>query len=80
MVDFHKLAIPKKERLEVQLMDGTEEHNIKYVITSLATIKGDKIYKNFRLYSVADDGNITLVEKQDGEPHFDALKGTVYES
>lgn len=61
-------------------MDGTEEHNIKYVITSLATIKGDKIYKNFRLYSVADDGNITLVEKQDGEPHFDALKGTVYES
>lgn len=80
MVDFHKLTIPKKERLEVQLMDGTEEHNIKYVITSLATIKGDKIYKNFRLYSVADDGNITLVEKQDGEPHFDALKGTVYES
>lgn len=80
MVDFHKLTIPKKERLEVQLMDGTEAHNIKYVITSLATIKGDKIFKNFRLYSVADDGNITLVEKQDGEPRFDALKGTVYES
>ena len=79
MADFHKLAIPKKERLEVQLMDGTEEHNIKYVITSLATIKGDKIFKNFRLYSVADNGNITLVEKQDGEPRFDALKGTVYE-
>lgn len=80
MVDFHKLTIPKKERLEVQLMDGTEEHNIKYVITSLATIKGDKIFKNFRLYSVADNGNITLVEKQDGEPRLDALKGTVYES
>lgn len=80
MVDFHKLTIPKKERLEVQLMDGTEEHNIKYVITSLATIKGDKIFKNFRLYSVADNGNITLVEKQDGEPRFDVLKGTVYES
>lgn len=80
MVDFHKLTIPKKERLEVQLMDGTEEHNINYVITSLATIKGDKIYKNFRLYSVADDGNIILVEKQDGEPRFDTLKGTVYES
>lgn len=45
MVDFSKLAIPKKERLEVQLTDGTEEHNINYVITSLATIKGDKIYK-----------------------------------
>lgn len=79
MNDFRKLAIPKKERLEVQLIDGTEEHNIKYIITSLATIKGDKIFKNFRLYSVADDGNITLVEKQDGEPRFDALKGTVYE-
>ena len=80
MVDFSKLAIPKKERLEVQLTDGTDEHNIKYVITSLATIKGDKIYKNFRLYSVADDGQLTQLEKQDGAPYFDVLKGTVYES
>lgn len=79
MVDFSKLAIPKKERLEVQLMDGTEEHNINYVITSLATIKGDKIYKNFRLYSVADDGKLTQLEKRDVDPYFDALKGTVYE-
>ena len=78
--DFRKLAIPKKERLEVQLMDGTEEHNISYVITSLATIRSDKIYKNFRLYSVTDDGKLTLIEKQDGAPYFDALKGTVYES
>ena len=70
MVDFSKLAIPKKERLEVQLT---------YVITSLATIKGDKIYKNFRLYSVADDGQLTQLEKRDGDPYFDALKGTVYE-
>lgn len=38
-------AVPKKERLEVQLIDGTEEHNVKYVITSLATIKGDDIFK-----------------------------------
>lgn len=80
MVDFGKLAIPKKERLEVQLTDGTEEHNINYAITSLATIKGDKIYKNFRLYSVADDGQLTQLEKRDGNPYFDALKGTVYES
>ncbi|MEE0545596.1 MAG: hypothetical protein UC771_14175 [Faecalibacterium sp.] len=79
MVDFSKLAIPKKERLEVQLMDGTEEHNINYVITSLATIKSDKIYKNFRLYSVADDGQLTQLEKRDGDQYFDALKGTVYE-
>lgn len=50
MNDLQKLAIPKKERLEVQLIDGTEEHNVKYVITSLATIKGDDIFKNFRLY------------------------------
>lgn len=45
MNDFQKIAVPKKERLEVQLRDGTEEHNINYIITSLATIKGDKIYK-----------------------------------
>lgn len=75
MSDFHKLTIPKKERLEVQLIDGTEEHNVKYVITSLATIKGDKIYKNFRLYSVANDGQLTQLEKRDGDPYFDALKG-----
>ena len=80
MVDFSKLAIPKKERLEVQLTDGTEEHNINYVITSLATIKGDKIYKNFRLYSVADDGQLTQLEKRDGDPYFEVLKGTAYES
>lgn len=80
MNDFQKIAIPKKERLEVQLTDGTEEHNIKYVITSLATIKSDKIFKNFRLYSVADDGKLTLIEKQDSAPYFNALKGTVYES
>lgn len=48
MNDFRKLAIPKKERLEVQLTDGTEEHDILYIITSLATIKGAEIFKNFR--------------------------------
>lgn len=80
MTSSVKLPIPKKERLEVQLHDETEGHNIKYVITSLATIKGDEIFKNFRLYSVADDGKLTLVEKQDSAPYFNALKGTVYES
>ncbi len=79
MNDFHKLTIPKKERLEVQLIDGTEEHNVKYVITSLATIKGDEIFKNFRLYSVDDDGKLTQLEKRDDDPYFEALKGTVYE-
>ena len=79
MNDFQKIAVPKKERLEVQLRDGTEEHNINYIITSLATIKGDKIYKNFRLYSVANDGQLTQLEKRDGDPYFEMLEGTVYE-
>lgn len=79
MNDFQKIAVPKKERLEVQLRDGTEEHNINYIITSLATIKGDKIYKNFRLYSVANDGQLTQLEKRDDDPYFEMLKGTVYE-
>lgn len=79
MNDFRKLAIPKKERLEVQLIDGTEEHNIKYIITSLATIKGDKIFKNFRLYFVEDDARLTQLEKRDTDPYFESLKGTVYE-
>lgn len=79
MNDFRKLNIPKKERLEVQLIDGAEEHNIKYIITSLATIKGDDIFKNFRLYSVEDDGHLTQVEKRDSDPYFNALKGTGYE-
>lgn len=79
MNDFRKLAIPKKERLEVQLTDGTEEHDIVYIVTSLATIKGDEIFKNFRLYSVAEDGKLTQLEKRDGNPYFESLKGTVYE-
>lgn len=79
MNDFRKLAIPKKERLEVQLIDGTEEHNIKYIITSLATIKGDKLFKSFRLYSVEDDARLTQLEKRDTDPYFESLKGTVYE-
>ena len=34
MVDFHKLTIPKKERLEVQLMDGRRtQYQIRYYIS-----------------------------------------------
>ena len=80
MVDFHKIGIPKKERVEVQLLDSTEEHNLKYVITSLATIKGEDVFKNFRLYSMGDDGKLTLLEKHDTSPYFDALKGTIYQA
>lgn len=78
MNDFKKLAIPKKERLEVQLTDGTEEHNILYIITSLATIKGAEIFKNFRLYSVGSAGELNLLEKRDGDPYFDKLKRRLY--
>ena len=80
MNDFRKITIPKRERLEVQLLDGTEEHNILYVITSLATIKGAEVFKNFRLYSVGSAGELDLLEKRDGDPYFDKLKGTQYES
>ena len=79
MNDFQKISIQKKERLEVQLMDGTEEHNILYIITSLATITGAEIFKNFRLYSVGSAGELNLLEKRDGDPYFDKLKGTEYE-
>lgn len=77
MNDFRKLAIPKRERLEVQLLDGTEEHNIVYVITSLATIKGNDILKNFRLYAVLDEnGTLDLIEKRDNNPDFNYFKET----
>lgn len=79
MNDFRKLAIPKKERLEVQLTDGTEEHNISYIITSLATIRGAEIFKNFRLYSVGSAVELNLLEKRNGDPYFIELKGTEYE-
>ena len=79
LTDFRKLAIQKKERLEVQLTDCTEEHNILYIITSLATIKGAEICKNFRLYSVGSAGELNLLEKRDGDPCFIELKGTEYE-
>ena len=79
MNDFQKISIPKKERLEVQLTDSTEEHNILHIITSLATIKGAEIFKNFRLYSVGSAGELNLLEKRDGDPYFIELKGTEYE-
>lgn len=63
MNNFRKLAVSKKERLEVQLTDGTEEHNILYIITSLATIKGAEIFKNFRLYSVGSAGGAQLIRE-----------------
>ena len=77
MTDFKKLRIPKREKLEVQLLDGTENHNIVYVITSLSTIKGNDILKNFRLYAVMDeDGALDLVEKHDDNPDFNYFKET----
>lgn len=80
MNSIQKLQVPKNEKLEVQLMDGTEDHNIMYVITSLSTIKGKDILKNFRLYSVDDNGKLDLIERRDADPYFDKLRGTIYES
>lgn len=73
MNNFKNIKIPKEERLEVQLLDGTEEHNIVFVITSLAKIRGDKITKTFKLYSVSEDGEVTLEEKG-GTPEFKLLQ------
>lgn len=68
--DFRNLKIPKDEKLEVQLLDGTKEHNICHIITSLARIRGDKIVKNFKLYKVNDDSTLEFLEKKDSSPEF----------
>jgi hypothetical protein len=78
MNDFKKLSIPKREHLEVQLLDGTEEHNINFIITSLATIKGNEVFKNFKLYKVLKDGELELIEKRDENPCFDTLEEMNY--
>lgn len=72
MNDFRKLRLPKQEKLEVQWLDGSEEKNIIYVITSLAKIKKEKIVKSFRLYEVKENGSLLLIEKKDS-PDFDFL-------
>lgn len=69
MTDWTKLKIPSKERLNVQLLDGTDQHNIKQIITSIATIKGDTVTYLFKLYKVNEDGSLTLLEKN-SEPVF----------
>lgn len=51
-------------------MDGTEEHNICHIITSLARIRGDKIVKNFKLYKVNDDSTLEFLEKKDSPSEF----------
>ena len=75
MNDFKKLSIPKREHLEVQLLDGTEEHNINFIITSLAIIKGNEVFKNFKLYKVLENGELELIEKRDENPYFNTLEG-----
>lgn len=73
MNDYKKLKFPKEEKLEVQLLDGTDEYNIIYVISSLSKIRGKDIKKTFKLYSVSDDGSLTLIEKREDEPNFKTL-------
>lgn len=64
MNNFKQLKIPNNERLEVQLLDGTDEHNIDYIITSEAKLAGrNEIIKMFKLYSVDEDGKLSFIEK-----------------
>lgn len=72
--DISALKIPSREKLEVQMHDDSEEKNLTYIITSLASIKGDAVTKNFRLYKVSDNQTLLLIEKRDGSPEFEALK------
>lgn len=65
MNDFKQLKIPNNERLEVQLLDGTDEHNIDYIITSEAKLTGrNEVIKMFMLYSVDKNGKLTFLEKR----------------
>ena len=64
MDDFRKLNIPEKEKLEVQILDGTDAHNIDYIITSEGKLIGrNEVIKTFKLYSVDQDGKLSLIEK-----------------
>lgn len=75
MNDFKQLKIPNNERLEVQLLDGTEEHNIDYIITSEAKLTGkNEIIKMFKLYFVDKDGKLSFLEKERTPLDFKTLK------
>ena len=71
MTDYTKLKIPSKERLDVQILDGTSAHEIVQIITAkVREVRTDKVLYTFKLYEVDDKGKLTLLETNDSEPKF----------
>ena len=71
MTDYLKLKIPSKERLDVQILDGTPAHKIVQIITAkVREVTTDKVLYTFKLYDVDDKGKLTLLESNDSEPKF----------
>ena len=71
MTDYLKLKIPSKERLDVQILDGTPAHKIVQIITAkVREVTTDKVLYTFKLYDVDDKGKLTLLETNDSEPKF----------
>ena len=71
MTDYTKLKIPSKERLDVQILDGTSAHEIVQIITAkVREVRTDKVLYTFKLYDVDDKGKLTLLETNDSEPKF----------
>ena len=71
MTDYSKLKIPSKERLDVQILDGTPAHKIVQIITAkVREVTTDKVLYTFKLYDVDDKGKLTLLETNDSEPKF----------
>ena len=71
MTDYLKLKIPSKERLDVQILDGTPAHEIVQIITAkVREVRTDKVLYTFKLYDVDDKGKLTLLETNDSEPKF----------
>ena len=71
MTDYTKLKIPSKERLDVQILNGTPAHKIVQIITAkVREVTTDKVLYTFKLYDVDDKGKLTLLETNDSEPKF----------
>ena len=71
MTDYLKLKIHSKERLDVQILDGTPAHKIVQIITAkVREVTTDKVLYTFKLYDVDDKGKLTLLETNDSEPKF----------
>lgn len=71
MTDYRLLKIPSREHLDVQILDGTQEHHILQIITSKARdIRPDRTLYTFKLYDVGSDGSLMFLEKNENEPKF----------